>query len=409
MSTGAETADGTLVVMVCRAKHLPNRRKLDKQLPYVLLRIGTTAKRTPSHFRAGQIPEWTHETRFQLTRDRAPIMRLDVLDETKNDPTPIGHAEIDCSVTFRNPANLSETGKYIHDEWFDLTCNDRPAGKIYLEMTFYPTAPVVPPKLGSPISGFSERLLPTPPATLTLDRAQVMDEVFEKEEKPQTRFGRLKAKFQSKEPLSNLFHHKDSVPEDDYEPLRPLELLLPPHAMPSPKQEIDDYRSSYSGRSSPLKPLRRPPPPIENIPFSADTIGLDDEPVVPKHRSPKFTGLLPSPPKHNHSINFSPPKDDIHPRFYAPSPTEELARSYRLENGNIKPSDVAVDVNTENSGYLGEGKFRGQRMLPSVFQRMYENAEKPAVPPKIPQGLTEVEYYVLEKDKYLKDINGRRL
>ncbi|KAM9887565.1 hypothetical protein OXX79_013539, partial [Metschnikowia pulcherrima] len=84
-----DTAEGTLVVMVCRARHLPNRRKLDKQSPYVLLRIHSVAKKTPAHFRAGQTPEWTHEIRFDLTRDRKPLMRLDVLDETKNDPTPI--------------------------------------------------------------------------------------------------------------------------------------------------------------------------------------------------------------------------------------------------------------------------------------------------------------------------------
>jgi len=102
---GPESADGTLVIIVCRAKHLPNRRKLDKQSPYVTLRIGTTAKKTSSHFRAGQTPEWTHEIRFELTRDRRPIMKLDVLDETKNDPTPIGTVDIDCSTVFANPNN----------------------------------------------------------------------------------------------------------------------------------------------------------------------------------------------------------------------------------------------------------------------------------------------------------------
>ena len=44
------TADGTLVVMVIRAKHLPNRRKLDKQSPYVVARIGTVAKKLWQHF-----------------------------------------------------------------------------------------------------------------------------------------------------------------------------------------------------------------------------------------------------------------------------------------------------------------------------------------------------------------------
>lgn len=138
-----ELADGTLVIIVCRAKHLPNRRKLDKQSPYVTLRIGTSAERTSSHFRAGQTPEWTQEVRFKLSRDRKPILKLDVLDETKNDPTPIGSAEIDCSIVFANPQN----GKYIYDNWYDLTLMGKRAGMVYLEMTFYPSAPIVPPKI----------------------------------------------------------------------------------------------------------------------------------------------------------------------------------------------------------------------------------------------------------------------
>ena len=143
------TADGTLVVMVIRAKHLPNRRKLDKQSPYVVARIGTVAKKTLAAFRAGQTPEWTHEMRFELSREKKPILKIDVLDETKNDPTPIGNVEIDASVIFTNPEN-NENGKYIYDKWYDLTLNGRRAGMIYLEMTFYPTAPVLPPKIPIP-------------------------------------------------------------------------------------------------------------------------------------------------------------------------------------------------------------------------------------------------------------------
>lgn len=148
VSNAPESADGTLVVVVCRAKHLPNRRKLDKQNPYVTLRIGTVARKTPSHFRAGQTPEWTHEVRFELSRDRKPIMIVDVLDETKNEPTPIGNVEIDCSKIFANPAN-QDRGKYIYDNWFDLNMFGKRAGMIYLEMTFYPSAPILPPKISN--------------------------------------------------------------------------------------------------------------------------------------------------------------------------------------------------------------------------------------------------------------------
>ena len=61
--------------MVIRAKHLPNRRKLDKQSPYVVARIGTVAKNSGS-ISSGQTPEWTHEMRFELSRERKPILKL---------------------------------------------------------------------------------------------------------------------------------------------------------------------------------------------------------------------------------------------------------------------------------------------------------------------------------------------
>ena len=54
---GPESADGTLVIIVCRAKHLPNRRKLDKQSPYVTLRIGTTAKKRRRHISEQDKPQ----------------------------------------------------------------------------------------------------------------------------------------------------------------------------------------------------------------------------------------------------------------------------------------------------------------------------------------------------------------
>ncbi|CAK9436436.1 uncharacterized protein LODBEIA_P09940 [Lodderomyces beijingensis] len=140
-----ESADGTLVIMIVRARHLPNRRKLDKQSPYVVIRLGTHAKKTNSDFRAGQTPEWTHEVRFELSRDKRPVLKVDLLDETNGDPTPIGGCEIDASIVLRHPD--ASAGKYIYDKWYDLTYMGKRAGMLYLEMTFYPSAPVLPPKL----------------------------------------------------------------------------------------------------------------------------------------------------------------------------------------------------------------------------------------------------------------------
>lgn len=551
----AESADGTLVIMVCRAKHLPNRRKLDKQSPYVTLRIGTTAKKTQAAFRAGQTPEWTQEVRFQLTRERKPVMKLDVLDETKNEPTPIGTIDIDCSVIFKYPENRQE-GKYIHDKWYDLSLNGRRAGMIYLEMTFYPSAPVLPPKIGfeqsqsSYVDGRSSigshqlghsllhSLVNSPPKHPNQGKPKTAaDEVFvtsgseklkrlsffkstasasgtpltssqgsaeepSKEETTGTKkytrhFANLKSRFQSKEPIHSLWatNNEETDLNDDPEPYPKLhsrsispisaydpddinhlekEIQSPYFQSPRPhdaRDEIDvdgplppphlvdeDDRILGTGRlshynspfppSPPAKeqrksPSRKPPPASDfnsafssmninatpksntSVPFSADTIGLDDldGPLPTKVyclgkpvKSLSHSGLA-IPEDDAHRLN----PDEIDPRYYAPTPTEHLAQTMRLQSGQVSRQDVSVDLNTGRTGYLGDGKWdkplphikpNEGKFSPSVFDRIndentgYEN--KPNIPPKIPQGLTEMEYYVLEKDKYLKDINGRR-
>lgn len=505
MTEYCETADGTLVIMVCRAKHLPNRRKLDKQSPYVLLRINTTAKKTPSHFRAGQTPEWTHEIRFTLGRERKPIMRLDVLDETKTDPTPIGGTEIDCSRVFLDPANLQDGGKYIWDSWHDLQFRDKAAGKIYLEMTFYPSAPIVPPKIGFGSAGpvleeFSDdevpefrHSAPSPQHTPMVDDVFVKVEtkrtnIFRRsdperqvayaqpkptEPKKQNTFDRLKCKFRSKEAFSTLWtsepSQKSSYVQEilpsrkdsfDFSPLPPVTLEdidtgypppPPPHSEqslliprnsperqlrePNAHSSVRDHLAAQSPPPPPPKtglvspqrspnksPSRKPPPGFHlpefkpelekttKIPFSAESFGVENDddnlPTAVYHMGQQVKSLtIASTDKREASSN-----DDIDPKHYAPTPSELLAKNLRLQNGQAQFKDIQVDLKTEQTGYLGEGKWDTKRFSPSVFDRINDgNSNKPCVPPKIPQGLSEREFYVLEKENYLGEINGRRI
>ena len=53
---------GTLVVVVDRAKNLPNRKTIGKQDPYTAARLGKEAKKTTTDIRGGQTPKWyVHE------------------------------------------------------------------------------------------------------------------------------------------------------------------------------------------------------------------------------------------------------------------------------------------------------------------------------------------------------------
>lgn len=49
---------GTLVVIVDRAKNLPNRKTIGKQDPYCAGRLGKEAKKTSTDIRGGQTPKW---------------------------------------------------------------------------------------------------------------------------------------------------------------------------------------------------------------------------------------------------------------------------------------------------------------------------------------------------------------
>lgn len=49
---------GTLVIIVDRAKNLPNRKTIGKQDPYCAARLGKEAKKTETDRRGGQTPRW---------------------------------------------------------------------------------------------------------------------------------------------------------------------------------------------------------------------------------------------------------------------------------------------------------------------------------------------------------------
>ncbi|ODV64520.1 Inn1p ASCRUDRAFT_68489 [Ascoidea rubescens DSM 1968] len=133
-------ANGTLIIVVSRARNLPNRRKLDKQNPYCIVRIANLVDRTSAIVRGGQTPDWNHESRFQLTTDINPILKLSILDETKKSPELVCDAEIDCSPSFNTDVDEG------YDKWHPLQYCGRSAGEVYIEMTFYPTSPTMAPK-----------------------------------------------------------------------------------------------------------------------------------------------------------------------------------------------------------------------------------------------------------------------
>nr|QFP92348.1 ingression protein 1 [Ogataea thermomethanolica (nom. inval.)]QGW56830.1 hypothetical protein [Ogataea thermomethanolica (nom. inval.)] len=135
----ASQPDNQLVVIVSKAHNLPNKKKLDKQSPYCVARIQDQVQRTKVVHRGGQNPRFDDELWFSLDSVEETTLTLFVYHQLKKDSELVCKAEIDFT-----PA-LRRSSKDGYDNWFLLSYNGKPAGKIYLEMTYYCSSRIVPP------------------------------------------------------------------------------------------------------------------------------------------------------------------------------------------------------------------------------------------------------------------------
>ena len=132
------TADGpeigTLVVIIDRAKNLPNRKTIGKQDPYCAARLGKDAKKTDTDRRGGQTPRWDQELRFAV-HDSPEYYQLKISvfnDDNKTDL--IGE-------TWINLQEVVVPGGGQNDLWHNLSCKGKYAGEVRLEVTYYDTRP----------------------------------------------------------------------------------------------------------------------------------------------------------------------------------------------------------------------------------------------------------------------------
>ncbi|KIY49552.1 hypothetical protein FISHEDRAFT_41136 [Fistulina hepatica ATCC 64428] len=149
---------GTLIVVVLKANHLPNKRQFGKQDPYCVVEVNGEKRRTKAIKRGGQHPEWDEEIRFIIYEDlddelartangdgtppplppknsHAPkkiqggkTMQLMCFADDPREPDLIGEGQVDLTEVLTK----GET-----DEWFTLMHKGKFAGKVYLELTFW--------------------------------------------------------------------------------------------------------------------------------------------------------------------------------------------------------------------------------------------------------------------------------
>ncbi|KAK2625058.1 hypothetical protein QTJ16_005427 [Diplocarpon rosae] len=125
---------GTLVLIVDRAKNLPNRKTIGKQDPYCAARLGKEAKKTETDRRGGQTPRWDQELRYTV-HDSPDYYQLKVSvfnDDKKTDL--IGETWIDLK-------EVVVAGGGQNDLWHNLSCKGKYAGEIRIEITYYDSRP----------------------------------------------------------------------------------------------------------------------------------------------------------------------------------------------------------------------------------------------------------------------------
>ncbi|RDB23223.1 Ingression protein fic1 [Hypsizygus marmoreus] len=152
---------GTLIVVVLKANHLPNKRHIGKQDPYCVVTVNGEKRRTKAIKRGGQHPEWDEEVRFTLFEDVGDLPRIANGDSSapppppkdENGPKKIKGGKVMKLACFaddpREPDLIGETDvdltevltKGETDEWFTLMNKDKFSGKVYLELTFWSNAP----------------------------------------------------------------------------------------------------------------------------------------------------------------------------------------------------------------------------------------------------------------------------
>ncbi|THH08914.1 hypothetical protein EW145_g2382 [Phellinidium pouzarii] len=163
-STGTKTQElGTLVVVVLKAKNLPDKHTFTKQDPYAVIELGSLKANTNVDKRGGQHPVWDQDLHLKVstqeTKESRTLRTSCYAKEPKSD-TLIGTGEVDISETL-------VSGEF--DDWVKLEDNGAYRGEVYLEVTFFAAGPSALARRPSKLAP-AERLwrpLQTPPKTPT--------------------------------------------------------------------------------------------------------------------------------------------------------------------------------------------------------------------------------------------------
>lgn len=148
MADGEEL--GTLICVILKAQNLNDKHSFYKQDVFAQVTLNGVTKKTKVDIKGGQHPVWDDEVRYPIMKDPSSKYRkLEVSCWAKEPRTDdlLGKGVVDIEETLK-------TGEF--DDWVKLELNGVFRGEVYLEMTFYSSAPA-PARLAVPKNAFLER------------------------------------------------------------------------------------------------------------------------------------------------------------------------------------------------------------------------------------------------------------
>ncbi|CCM01411.1 uncharacterized protein FIBRA_03462 [Fibroporia radiculosa] len=143
---------GTLVVVVLKAKNLPDKHLIYKQDVFAQATIHGKTKKTEVDVKGGQHPLWDEELRFPIFRSTSQEDRTLEISCWRKEPGAdeiIGKGKVDISETLRTG---EFDGKFLgfptysvltpsSVDWVQLEVDQLYRGEIYLEMTYFAAGP----------------------------------------------------------------------------------------------------------------------------------------------------------------------------------------------------------------------------------------------------------------------------
>ncbi|PNS19119.1 Ingression protein fic1 [Sphaceloma murrayae] len=383
---------GTLVVIVDRAKNLPNRRTMGKQDPYCAARLGKEAKKTTTDVRGGQTPRWDQELRFTVHESPDYYnLKVSVFNDDKKTDL-IG----ETYVGLKDKVIVSGGGR--HDGWHSLNYKGKYAGEVRIEMSYYDSrAPERPlstdtTKKKSPVK---RRPLPTGPSQVVtpqfgprpLGCARGETVFLDPEGNPTE---------PPPEPVS-----EDAYPEGQYNPHQPDFLpqippssrhrgSLPPHHSQmtlAHSHSAPDVHSVYSDSHYPADENEYHPGLLE---FASATNSLSDlngqweqQSVAPSHHDIQSwhgsqldtSELPPLPPSHSNT-----PTRDRHGSFDQQSYVSSTSPLQQIERYGSSPQNRAMsEYGTPHRTSAGPSPLR--REVPAPGQPTHSHPHSSPVSP----------------------------